>query len=77
VYSQYQKGANDGSLKYSELKQVLAGAIASHFEEYRQRVKELEAKPEYVHDVLADGAKKASVIANATLAEISEKVGLL
>ncbi len=77
VYSQYKKGADDGSLKYSELKQVLAGAIASHFEEYRQRVKELEAKPEFVREVLADGAKKASVIANATLAEISEKVGLL
>lgn len=77
VYRQYEAGAKDGSLQYGELKQVLAGAIASHFEGYRERVKELEAKPDYVRQVLAEGAKKASTVANATMAEISEKVGLL
>jgi tryptophanyl-tRNA synthetase len=77
VFQQYKKGADDGSLKYAELKQVLAGAISSYFEGYRQKVKELESKPKYIHEVLADGAKKANAVANKTLAEINEKVGLL
>lgn len=77
VYQQYQAGAKDGSLQYGELKQVLAGAIASHFAAYRERLKELEAKPDYVRQVLADGAKRANEVANATLAEVYEKVGLL
>ncbi len=77
VYQQYKSGADDGSLQYGELKQVLSGAIASHFAAYREKVKELEAKPDYVRQVLAEGAKKANAVASATLAEISEKVGLL
>jgi hypothetical protein len=35
------------------------------------------AKPKYVTEVLADGAKRAKVIARKTLAEVKEKMGLL
>jgi tryptophanyl-tRNA synthetase len=77
VFKQYEAAAKADTLQYSELKQVLSGAIASHFAAYREKVKELEAKPKYVHEVLADGAKKANAVASKTLAEISEKVGLI
>lgn len=77
VVQQYKKAADDKTLKYSELKQILGGAIAAHFETYRQKVKELEAKPDYVKEVLSTGAKKAQAVAVNNLKEIQEKVGLI
>ena len=42
----------------------------------RVRRKELEAKPEEVHAVLAEGAAKARVIAEATMREVRSAMGL-
>jgi tryptophanyl-tRNA synthetase len=77
VVKQYEAAAKAGKLQYSELKQMLSGALASHFASYRQRVQELQAKPKHIHEILAEGSRKANAVASKTLAEISEKVGLL
>lgn len=66
-----------GIIKYSRLKEVLAEDIADYFAPFRARRKELEAKPEYVKEVLADGAARARKIAKETMKEVKEKVGLL
>jgi tryptophanyl-tRNA synthetase len=43
----------------------------------RERRASFAARPEYVGEVLADGAKRAKIIARKTLAEVKEKMGLL
>jgi tryptophanyl-tRNA synthetase len=65
----------EGKCRYGELKQELAGAI---FEEI-QPIQERRAKisNEYVEEVIRDGAKRARVIAQETLEEVKEKMGLL
>lgn len=77
VVQQYKKAAAEKSLKYSELKQILGGAISAHFETYRAKVKELEVKPDYVKQILVDGAAKAKKVAAKNLKDIQEKVGLI
>lgn len=65
-----------GTVKYSQLKETLAQDIADYFAPFRAKRKELEAKPEYVKEILADGAERAHKIARATMREVKEKIGL-
>ena len=64
-------------IKFSELKDALAEDISNYFTPFREKRKKLEAKPEYVKEVLSEGAEKARVIARVTMKEVKEKVGLV
>lgn len=69
-----------GTIKYSQLKEVLAQDIADYFAPFRARRKELESanrRTEYVREVLADGAERARKIAQETMREVKEKIGLV
>lgn len=60
-----------------ECKTFLAQGINSVLTSFRERRATLATKPEYVTEVLADGACRAQVIARETLEEVKEKIGLL
>jgi len=60
-----------------ECKEQLAQGINEALAPFRQRRAELAAKPQYVEEVLADGAGRAHVIATETLREVKEKMGLI
>jgi tryptophanyl-tRNA synthetase len=66
-----------GTLKYSELKEILAGDMADYFAEFREKKRKYLAEPDRLAQVLGDGAQKARKVAAATLAEVKAKVGLL
>lgn len=66
-----------GNLKYSELKEKLARDIAEYFAEFREKKKALLAKPDYLAEVMAEGAKQARKVAHETMLEVKEKIGLL
>ena len=59
-----------------DCKQHLAKGINKYLEPFRERRRNYEAQPRLVQDLLADGAKRAKVIAEQTLAEVREKMGL-
>jgi len=59
-----------------ECKTLLAQEINATLKPFRERRAELAKKPQYVKDVLADGAKRARVIARETIKEVKEKMGL-
>ncbi len=66
-----------GTLKYSELKEALAKDISNYFADFREKKKELLARPEYLAQVLAEGSRKAAAVAKETLLEVKQKIGLL
>ncbi|MDP3057476.1 MAG: tryptophan--tRNA ligase [bacterium] len=66
-----------GTVKYSQLKETLASDIADYFAPFRAKRQELEAKPEYIKKVLADGAERSRKVARATMQEVKEKIGLI
>lgn len=66
-----------GGLGYGDLKKQLLEALLSYFADARARRAELIKKPDYIHDVLAEGAKKARVLAQQKMAEVRQKVGLV
>lgn len=63
-------------IRYGDLKKELAEAIFAELEPIQKRRAELEAQPEYVDEMMAVGAQKSRQIAEATVAEVREKMGL-
>jgi tryptophanyl-tRNA synthetase len=70
-----KKQAKDGTLRYSDLKTILAEKLADYLAPFRAKREELAAKPKYVWGVLADGREHAAAIATATLSEVKERMG--
>ena len=59
-----------------DCKKLFSKNLNAHFEPFRERRAALEAEPDYVKDVLADGAARAQAIARQTIAEVKQAVGL-
>lgn len=60
-----------------DCKMLLAQEINSTLRPFRERRAALADKPQYINDVLADGAERARVIARETLREAKQKMGLI
>jgi tryptophanyl-tRNA synthetase len=73
----YRKAYDNNTIKYSELKGELADAIADYFAPMREERKKLIRDPDKIARILDAGAKKAGDVADATLAEVKEKIGLI
>jgi len=58
-------------------KKLLGEAINEYLRPFREKRAEIAAKPSYIEEVLADGARRASAIAKETLREVKEKMGLI
>jgi tryptophanyl-tRNA synthetase len=59
-----------------DMKKILAERIIARYAEARERYLELMADPGQVDDILAAGAARIRPIAEATMAEVREKMGL-
>ncbi len=60
-----------------DCKRVLADNIAEAFAPMRQRASELRESPNQVREVLAEGAAKASAVANDTMVAVRSHMGFL
>jgi len=60
-----------------ECKRLLAQEINGALEPFREKRVELALRPDYVNDVLSEGALRARAIAKETMTEVKEKLGLL
>lgn len=58
-----------------DCKRLFAANLNKSLEPFRAKRAELEGDPDYVRDVLLDGAKRAKVIAAETMAEVREAIG--
>ena len=60
-----------------QLKRVVTEAVNGYFAPIRERRHELENDLDYIKDVLADGNRRANEIAEKTLAEVREAMGMV
>ena len=65
---------NDGA---GALKKYVTAAVNDYLAPIRERRAELMADPDYIHDILAEGNRRANEIAEATLAEVREAMGMV
>ncbi|MCA9736837.1 MAG: tryptophan--tRNA ligase [Gemmatimonadota bacterium] len=67
------RGATRGCV---DCKRILADSIATTFAPFRERARELRARPERVQEILHAGAERARSVARETMAEVRERMGL-
>lgn len=73
----FEKDYMNARIRYSEMKAIVAENIYKEIKPLQEKRKELEANPEYVNTVIIEGAEKARKIAQGTILEVKEKMGLL
>lgn len=71
LVDEYQGGG------YGNLKKDLAEQVTESFSPIRLRTQELLADPAELDRILAEAAERASVVADATLAKVYDRIGLL
>ena len=59
-----------------DCKKKFAGNLSAYFAPFRERRARFAADPDYVWDVLADGARRAGLIASEVIGEVKAAVGL-
>jgi len=71
-----ERDCRSAALGCVDCKKLLARHINAHLAGLRERRASLAKDPAYVWDVLADGARRARVIASETIAEVKQAIGL-
>ncbi|MDR7415243.1 MAG: tryptophan--tRNA ligase [Armatimonadota bacterium] len=72
----FREAYESGTIRYSELKQVLAEAIVERLDPIRRRYHELLRRPGDLYEILVEGARRARPVAEATMEEVYRKMGL-
>ena len=60
-----------------KLKKALAKVVIDYFDPFRKKQKELLSRDVYVKEILNRGREKAQRIAQVTIQEVKEKMGLI
>jgi tryptophanyl-tRNA synthetase len=76
VSADFENRLRAGGLGYGDLKKALFEHYWNFFAPYRTRRAELAANPDYVEQVLRDGAERARVVAAKTMARARKACGL-
>lgn len=74
--AQIDKDCRSASIGCVDCKKLLAASIEQTLGPIRNRAEELRADPDRVEDILREGARKATVSADATLDLVRSKVGI-
>jgi len=72
----FENSFKNGSLRFVELKDLVAAAISDELRPLQERRRQIAADPTYVDGVIQEGATKARAIAAQTITEVKEKMGL-
>jgi tryptophanyl-tRNA synthetase len=62
---------------YADFKKSLANELVNYLEPFRRKQKELQTRDVYVREILNKGASRAKTIAETTMKEVREKMGLI
>jgi tryptophanyl-tRNA synthetase len=73
---EYEAAYTSTGLRYGDLKKSLSSAILAELLPIQERRKTLEKNVEMVDELIVEGAKKAKAIAQETVKEVKQKIGL-
>lgn len=77
VFSKFVQDYQDKKIRYSEMKEVLSDAIYKELKPIQEKRLEYENNPKMVDEILKDHTEKLRLIAQETIKEVKEKMGLL
>ena len=76
TYQQFAQAEKNKTIRYGDLKQALAEALATYFADFRDRRNALLDDRKRLAKILAEGAAKAKPVAQKTLHDVYHLVGL-
>jgi tryptophanyl-tRNA synthetase len=62
---------------YAEFKKSLTKLLTDELEPFRTKRQELLSRETYVNEILDQGERKARIIAQSTIEEVKQKLGLI
>jgi tryptophanyl-tRNA synthetase len=74
--SSVEQGCRTAGIGCIECKEILRKSMIEELSPIQARVKEINAKPEYIVDVLKSGASRCKVIAAEVMDEVRRKIGV-
>lgn len=75
-HQQYLAEFKAGTLRFVDIKDTVAEAISQELKPLQAKRQELANQPEYIDQVMAEGAQKAGAIATKVVQEVKRKMGL-
>jgi tryptophanyl-tRNA synthetase len=74
--AEWQQRYRSGGMGYGEVKKRVVELLHDYFRPFRQKREELENNPDYVEEVLCNGAQKARAVASKTMERVRDAIGL-
>src|SRR3989338_1038835 len=75
-YERFIREEKEGTIRYGELKTELSSALSNYFADFRARKQKLLANPDRVAKIFAAGAKQAREVAQVTMKQVRQKIGI-
>lgn len=66
----------NGGISYRESKEILIQNMSAFLRDFRERKVGLDKKSEYIKEILVEGSRKASQVANETMDLVRQRTGL-
>jgi tryptophanyl-tRNA synthetase len=76
TYNDFKNKYHNKTLKFVELKDALAQSIYQELKPFQEKRSQIVSYISYVKKVISDGAEKARQVAQKTIKEVMEKMGL-
>jgi len=76
LYQEFKEKYHNQTLKFIELKDALTEAIYQELRPFQEKRKQIATDLTFVEKVIKEGAEKARTVAQKTLDELKEKMGL-
>ncbi|MCL4353001.1 hypothetical protein M1615_00850, partial [Patescibacteria group bacterium] len=76
TYKNFVQDYRDKKIRYVQVKEVLAEAIYKELRPFQEKRKEFERNPKLVDSILDNSLVKCHQIAEETMAEVKDKMGL-
>lgn len=76
LYNKFIQDYRDKIIRYSEMKNTLAELIFEELKSLQERRKEFANDPQFVNEILEDSNEKCRLIAEETMKEVRQKMGL-
>lgn len=76
TYKKFIAAEKDGSIRYNDLKHILAATLGNYFADFRTKRQEFLEDRDTLGEILAMGAGKASLEARKTMEEVRKMVGI-
>ena len=76
MYTKFVQAEKDKTIRYGDLKKELAAALAEYFAAFRTKRAQLLKHPEELETIFRQGADRAQIVADKTMADVRKLVGL-